>query len=91
MKKLFWVVSGEKWKIQRRHITPAVSVSSSGAHLATFNRHIRTTMSQLPVSNTFFDLLPPLALCKMNIFIETTLGSDWQPHTKQIFMNNLSK
>lgn len=81
----------EEWKIHRRLITPAISSSSSSAHLPLINQHIRDGVTKLPADGEFFDILQPFIMCTMNIFLEASLGSDWEDHTKQTYLKYLAE
>lgn len=79
------------WKIHRRLVSPTINLSSVSAHLPIFNQHIRNTIDKLPINGQFIDILEYLTECKITMFTEAALGSEWEPHIKQKYLNNFTE
>lgn len=54
-------------------------------HLPVFNENIRKIVQSLPM-NEYFDILPSISKCKMIMFVEAALGTDWEPDVKQRYL-----
>lgn len=83
--------SAETWKIHRRLVSPTINSSSVSAHLPVFNQTIRKTIEKMPVNDQFFDILDFLTECKITMFTEAALGSEWEPHIKQTYLRNFTE
>lgn len=79
----------EEWKAHRKLIGPTINQHTLNMHLPIFNRHIRETVSNLPTSAEFFDILPFISKCKLAMFIEASLGAELEPEIKQRFHRHL--
>lgn len=75
-----------KWKVHRRLVGPALNLSSVSAHLPIFNQNIRKAVADLPCDGEFFDILVPLNMCKMTMFLEASLGATLDADTKQKYI-----
>lgn len=75
----------EQWKVHRRLVSPTINSASVSAHLPIFNDNIRMSMKSLP-TNEFIDLLVPLNVCKITMFVEAALGDGWDPEVKQKYL-----
>lgn len=84
--KIMHLVSAEQWKMHRRLVSPSINLSSVSAHLPMFNQHIHRAVSNLPIGGDYFDILPYLSTCKITMFAETALGSDFEPGVKQKYL-----
>lgn len=51
-----------------------------------FNQHIRDCVAKLPVGDEFIDILPYLSTCKISMFAESALGSDFEPGVKEKYL-----
>lgn len=87
----FFAASASQWKLHRRLVRPAVSLSSVTAHLDIFNRCSRQSIASLKVNEQFEDILPPITICMMNIFLEASLGGDLDHRAKQKYLENFTK
>lgn len=70
---------------------PSVSLSSVTTQLDIFNRCIRQSIASLKANEQFEDILPPITICMMNIFLEACLGGDLDPGAKQKYLENFTK
>lgn len=68
-------------------MTPTLSRNSVNAHLPVFNENIKKTMENLPTNGEFFDILPLIAKCKMTMFVEAALGTNWESEMKQRYIH----
>lgn len=73
--------------MHRRLVGPTLSQHSVTAHLPVFNENVRKTVASLPTNGQFFDILPSIAKCKMSMFVEAALGTDWEPEMKQRYIH----
>lgn len=80
-----------KWKLHRRLVRPTVSMSSVAAHLDIFNRCTRQSIASLKPNKQFEDILPPITICMMNIFLEASLGGDLSHEAKRKYLENFTK
>lgn len=78
----------DKWKVHRRLISPTISQSIITTHLPIFNKHIKRFVSNLPMKGHFFDILPSIRLCKIEMFIDAALGTEWEPGMKQRYLQH---
>lgn len=60
-------------------------------HLPIFNDHIQKTVANLPANGEFFDILPYLSTCKISIFVEAALGSEFEPKVKQRYLKQFAE
>lgn len=81
----------EEWKIHRRLVSPAINLSSVSAHLPIFNDNIRKTVANLPANGEFIDILKPLTVCKITMFVEAALGLGWEPEVKQRYLKQFAE
>ena len=79
--------TAEEWKVHRRLVSPTINQSSVNAHLPVFNENIRKSVCNMP-TNDYFDILPSITKCKMTMFIEAALGTDWEPEVKEQYLRN---
>lgn len=68
-----------------------MSLSSVTEHMQIFNRCIRDSIGSLSMENDFFDILPHLNMCMLNMFLEATLGSELDYDMKQQYLENFRK
>lgn len=45
----------------------------------------------MPVNGEFFDILDYLTECKITMFMEAALGSEWEPDVKQTYLRNFTE
>lgn len=67
-------------------VSPTINLPSVSEHLPIFNDNIRKTIANLPVNDEFFDILQPLTVCKITMFVEAALGLGWEPEVKQRYL-----
>lgn len=76
--------------MHRRLVAPIINQFSVNAHIPIFNENIRKIVSSLPLNGEFFDILPSITQCKLTMFVEATLGTDWEPEVKQRYLQQFS-
>lgn len=74
----------KEWKVHRRLVSPTINQTSVAAPV--FNENIRKIISNLSTMGGFFDILPTIAQCKMIMFVEAALGTEWEPEIKQRYL-----
>lgn len=85
------ILPANVWKIHRRLVSPSINLTSVSAHLPIFNRHIRKTVANLPVTDEFIDILPYLSTCKITMFAEAALGSELEASVRQKFLQQFAQ
>lgn len=76
--------------MHRRLVSPSINLHSVSAHLPIFNRHIRESVANLPVTDEY-DILPYLSACKISMFAEAALGSEIEPTLKQQYLQQFAE
>lgn len=71
--------------MHRRLVSPTINQQSVSTHLPVFNENIRKIISSLP-TNEEFNILPSITQCKLVMFVEAALGTDWEPEVKQRYL-----
>lgn len=71
--------------MHRRLVSPTINQASVSMHLPVFNENIRKTIQTLP-TNEYFDIFPTISNCKITMFVEAALGTDWEPDVKQRYL-----
>lgn len=77
--------------MHRRLVGPSINLSSVSAHLPIFNRHIRETVANLPVTDAFIDILPYLSNCKITMFAEAAVGSDFDSSSRDKYLRQFTQ
>lgn len=78
----------EEWKVHRRFVSPTINQAGVSLHLPVFNENIRKTVGSL-AANEYFDILSSISKCKISMFVEAALGTDWEPDVKQSYLRNI--
>lgn len=81
--------SGEEWKQHRKLISPFLKDSTVFSHFSIFNFYIREfcnvqLMDEMK-KNKPFDIMPPLNVALLSMFLDATLGIEW--HQKTAYAN----
>lgn len=70
-------------------VGPTINQHTLNTHLPIFNRHIRETVANLPTNGELFDILKYISKCKLEMFVEASLGAELDVETRQRFQQHL--
>lgn len=72
---------GDDWKLHRKLMSPSLKDSTVFNHLSIFNFYIRefcsTTLSEESERAKPFDVMLPLNVVLLSMYLEATLGIEW--------------
>lgn len=69
-----FTMNEENWKIHRRIMSPILNESSIRSHFENIHKVIKISINELP-NGEFFDILTYATECKLNVFIQISLGN----------------
>lgn len=79
------VSKGEKWKLHRKLMSPALKDSTIFQHLSIFNFYVRefcnTQLIEESERTKPFDIMLPLNVVLLSMFLDATLGIEWDQKT----------
>ncbi|XP_031641181.1 probable cytochrome P450 313a4 [Contarinia nasturtii] len=84
--------NGEVWKMHRKLMSPSLKDSTVFSHLSIFNYYIRefcnTKLDDESKNGKPFDVMLPLNVCLLSMYLDATLGIEW--HQKTAYANFFS-
>lgn len=93
MDSLVLIYVGEVWKLHRKLMSPSLKDSTVFSHLSIFNFYIRefctTTLAEEAKKGKAFDVMLPLNVCLLSMYLDATLGIEW--HQKSAYSNFFSE
>ncbi|XP_031637234.1 cytochrome P450 3A19-like [Contarinia nasturtii] len=81
-----FTLKADDWKVHRRFVSPTINQPSVSMHLSVFNENIRKIVLSLSENSEYFDILPSITTCKLTMFVEAALGSEWEIEVKQRYL-----
>lgn len=86
-------IKGEDWKLHRKLMSPSLKDSTVFSHLSIFNYYIRefchTTLDIEAKKSNPFDVMLPLNVVLLSMYLDATLGIEW--HQKTTYANFFSE
>lgn len=77
--------NGEHWKLHRKLMSPSLKDSTVFSHLSIFNYYIRefcnVHLKEKANQNRPFDVMLPLNVTLLSMYLDATLGIEWQQKT----------
>lgn len=78
--------SGEHWRFHRKLLAPSLKETTVSQHLPTINYYARnlceTVLSGKAVTGEVFDVLGPLNICLLEMYLHAIFGTEWQHKTE---------